>query len=202
MVVTRILAWRPNVAASKSDIESARRQLLTEREGKKRRIGQIDSGKPEARVRGRAERRWRRQVDIRSKVIAAEGTHLSLKYNDREVVRSTELMQWIASNRFAIDNQIGWATDLLIDDADQQPAPPPLVMPSTIWRGRRRPDTSADWNLLVGDIVPFDVIQVIDESSGTVAGDYEIRQRQRPASGPSEQDIFDDEDVVGTGLST
>lgn len=99
VVATRVLTWRPNVTASKGDVESARRQLLAEREGKKRRVGQIDSGKPEARVRGRAERRWRRQVDVRSKVIAATGTDLSLRYNEREVVRATEVMQWIASNR-------------------------------------------------------------------------------------------------------
>jgi hypothetical protein len=80
IVATRLLTWRPNVIASQGDTEAARRQLLAEREGTKRRVGQIDSGKPEARVRGRAERRWRRQVDIRSKVIAAACTDLSLKY--------------------------------------------------------------------------------------------------------------------------
>ncbi|MBB3228706.1 hypothetical protein FHW69_003348 [Luteibacter sp. Sphag1AF] len=166
----------------RSDIESARGQLLAEREGKKRRVGQLDSGKPEASVCRRAERRWRRQVDIRSKVVAAAGTDLSLKYNEREVVRATEIMQWIASNRSAIDNQSDWATAVLIDGADQQPAPPPLVMPSTRWRRRRRPDTSADWDLLMGGIVPFDVIQAVDEASGKVAGTRQARQLRRPAS--------------------
>lgn len=111
-------------------------------------------------------------------------------------------MQWIASNRSAIDNQIDWATDALIDGADQQPAPPPLVMPWTIWEIRRRPDTSADWDLLVGSVVPFDVIRAIDEASEAVAGTYEVRQRRRPASGSPEQDTFDDEDAVGTGHSS
>jgi hypothetical protein len=46
IVATRILTWRPNLTAPKGDVESARRQLLAEREGKKRRVGQIDSGKP------------------------------------------------------------------------------------------------------------------------------------------------------------
>jgi hypothetical protein len=49
--------------------------------------------------------------------------------------------------------------------------------------------------------VPFDVIRVIDEATGAVAGAYEARQRRRPASGSPAQDIFDDEDAVGTGPS-
>ncbi len=198
IVATRILTWRPNVTASKGDIESARSQLLEEREGKKRRVGQIDSGNPEARIRGRAERRWRRQIDIRSKVVASESPDPSLKYNEREVVRATEVMRWIASNRSAIDNQIDWATGVLIDGADQQPAPPPLVMPSTIFGKRRRPDISADWDLFVGNVVPFDVIQAIDEASGAIAGTREVRQRRHHAPASPDQDIFDDEDAAGT----
>lgn len=129
-------------------------------------------------------------------------THLSLKYNEREIVRPTEVMQWIASNRLAIDSQIEWATDVLMDGADQQPAPPPLVMPSTIWARRRRPHTSADWHQLVGDVVPFDVIRVIDETSGAVvAGICDARQRRHGASGSREQDVFDDQDAVGTEQS-
>ena len=71
-----------------------------------------------------------------------------------------------------------------------------VPMPSTIWGRRRRPDTSADWDLLVGSVVPFDVIHVIDEATGAVAGIYETRQRRRPALGSPEQDTFDDEDAV------
>jgi hypothetical protein len=70
IVETRLLTWRPEVTPSKDNIESARKQLLAQRVGQKRRVGQIDSGRPEARVRGRAERRWRRQVTIRAMVLA------------------------------------------------------------------------------------------------------------------------------------
>lgn len=175
LVETRMLAWRPEITPAAGDMQLAHQQLLEERHGRRRSVGSIDSGAPEKRRQGRAERRWRRQVAVRASLIAVCADRRPAAISEPKLVRQTLLRLWLIEHREAIERHLVRAQDLAIDGTTDLPEEPPLRMPADLAHSRQRPTQDIErWNLY-GNKAPYDFIAVEIEprsSSDAISGSH------------------------------
>jgi hypothetical protein len=164
LVQTRILKWDPSFKPSLEDLSCAKSELLAKRSGRRKHAGKLDSGSPEMRTKGRAERRWRRQVMM-------YGCNLSLqRCTGRSLIirEESKLNNWLVQNRTLISAHVEHALDRCMGGESRGNAEaelPPLIMPAAIYRQRRRPINDEQAWHVYGDDVPYDFIPVSVASS-------------------------------------
>lgn len=158
LVETRMLRWDPSFRPSAESLLRAESELRAKRSGRRKRAGKLDAGPPEIRTKGRAERRWRRQVMMLA-------SNLSLQQStcrDLIVRQESVLDRWLVKNRMLISKHVERAFDRCMGDSQTDVAPvlQPLIMPDAIYRRRRRPINDLEAWLVIGDDVPYDFIPV------------------------------------------
>lgn len=80
---------------------------------------------------------------------------------------ATEINDWLAKNRTIIGTYVEYAVKRCMEELPEsaKSALPPLIMPATIYRRRRRPTNDEEAWEVFGDGVPYDFIPVSVEKS-------------------------------------
>lgn len=171
LVQTRILRWNPSFGPLAEDLACAESELLSERLGRRKQAGQLDSGSPKARTQGRAERRWRRQIMMYACSLSSQranpGAQILAVPDALKIQGATEINDWLAKNRTIIGTYVEYAVKRCMEELPEsaKSALPPLIMPATIYRRRRRPTNDEEAWEVFGDGVPYDFIPVSVEKS-------------------------------------
>lgn len=164
-------------------MQLAQQQLLDERRGKRRSVGSLDSGSPEKRRQGRAERRWRRQVAVRASLLAVRADRRPAAISEPKLARQNLLRLWLIEHREAIERHLLRAQDLAIEGTTDLPEEPPLRIPPELVHLRQRPAPDIErWNLY-GNREPYDFIAVEIEPRT-----YHDAMSDSPPSGGKEPD--------------
>jgi hypothetical protein len=171
LVRTRVLRWDPSFSHFAEDKVQAEQELLAERSGKRKHAGQLDSGAPEARIRGRAERRWRRQIMMYACCLSSrrerpKGQILAIP-DTNDIQRVSEINEWLVRNRALIAEHIEYAIERCMEKAPggAKSGLHQLTMPAAVYRRRRRPTNDENAWHAFGNEVPYDFIPVSLEVS-------------------------------------
>jgi hypothetical protein len=169
LLQTRMIRWNPTFQPSQEMLKRAQDILIGERgaiEKRKRRRG---PSSPETYTRGRAERRWRRQIWARAcQMSFAQPQMPGRPLQPCYAYADTALADWLVENRSLIARHDEQALELLMDGdpdvSDEQSRNPgnltPLIMPDLLYRRRSRPRSDdMTWHLF-GNHLPFDIILV------------------------------------------
>lgn len=175
LVQTRMIRWNPMFEPSQLVLKQAQEILVMERGAAAKRKGRRGPSAPETYTRGRAERRWRRQIWAKACQLSFSQPEMPDRPLQPDYVYAdTALADWLTENRSLISQHDEQALELLMDGdpdtSDKQsvnPANlPPLVMPDQLYCRRTRPRSNdIRWHLFA-DHMPFDVIPVKKTSGG------------------------------------
>ena len=167
LVQTRMLRWNPGFQPSAEALKRAECELRQEREAMPKRKGKRGKSSPDSYTRGRAERRWRRQIWARAgRISVVEAREPKTCLTPYYAYVDTTLGDWLIKNRALMERLYSDAIELLMDG---DPANflkngtnplPHLSMPESLYRRRRRPRTDEETWRHFGDYLPFDILPV------------------------------------------
>lgn len=170
LIQTRMLRWDPDFQPRQAILKQARQDLLDEWDAKPKRKGKRGPASPETYTKGRAERRWRRQIWARACRLSFEKESDEPEPSHPPEFFYTNVLigDWLIKHRDLIAVHCDYAVDFLMNGDVSDPfgngeahdRPPPLTMPESMHRRRKRPRMDEETWRHFGDRLPYDVIPI------------------------------------------